>query len=760
MLNYETLISAIEVFLVTIPVLLIVAFVTVSERKTMASMQRRLGPNAIGYIGTLQAFADALKLLLKEFVGPTQANLILFFMGPLITLIFSLLGYAAMPYGTYLGIFDFNLGILYVLAVSSLSTYGILLAGLVISPLIMWIISKTSGELQEKLLKSQFEAKYSLIFLIYFVCIRYGIALIINKLGYWWDYKSSTTSEWDSRKINKFATSAWNLILIIIILLSLIQLNNTSIDLIILINIIYLYLIFLLNLVLSSLNCKTSGTGPILYNNSFLHISSKNPKIVNCKRYYSTSQKDKKYLSIEELKPLHNIYIKDLYKNRNAIVKPFEDKVLATCEDIDNKSEFIKKWKSVSCIYLIEYKHNTLVYYIGRTNLFQRRIYNHLQANTNNKFHIFLNLIGWQHFKISIVEIKLASELAVRENYYLQKYLPLLNTTFSSSFSETQIYETLTNKLLMLKNNNITPENGKAKEVYVYNILKDKIDSKYSKYKSIIQTNKNLEIARGTISLYMDTNIPFIGKLYYSQPILNLEEIFDLVKNVSKDLKLNSNIAQKVWAYDANTLELIKGSPFVSKTQASKFLGISRKVIDYFIDTDKADGVKGTYLYTKPLTDAVIIKLNSITENLQLGNKKKIWAYDANTFKLIDNNPFISLVEAAKYFNVNYRTITRHLDTKLSTMQNGKLVFLFKYEISQDLLEQLKNNISNVASYTRSAIWVYNLNKNKELVLLSNQPFRTKREALKELGIHLNILNQYLNTNKDYKGKLFYTQAQ
>lgn len=129
MSNYETIISGIEVFLVTIPVLLAVAFVTISERKTMASMQRRLGPNIIGYIGTLQAFADALKLLLKEYVGPTQANLILFFMGPLITLIFSLLGYGAIPYGTYLSIYDFNLGILYILAVSSLSTYGILLAG-------------------------------------------------------------------------------------------------------------------------------------------------------------------------------------------------------------------------------------------------------------------------------------------------------------------------------------------------------------------------------------------------------------------------------------------------------------------------------------------------------------------------------------------------------------------------------------------------------------------------------------------------------
>jgi NADH-ubiquinone oxidoreductase chain 1 len=129
MLNIQWLIAIIEVILVVVPALLTVAFVTIAERKTMASMQRRLGPNIVGYYGLLQAFADALKLLLKEYVGPTQANLILFFLGPIITLIFSLLGYAVIPYGPGLSIADLNLGILYMLAVSSLSTYGILLAG-------------------------------------------------------------------------------------------------------------------------------------------------------------------------------------------------------------------------------------------------------------------------------------------------------------------------------------------------------------------------------------------------------------------------------------------------------------------------------------------------------------------------------------------------------------------------------------------------------------------------------------------------------
>lgn len=121
--------SILEVLIVVVPVLLTVAFVTVAERKTMASMQRRLGPNIVGYYGLLQPFADALKLLLKEYISPTQSNIVLFFLGPVITLIFSLLGFSVIPYGPGMCILDFDLGILYMLAVSSLSTYGILLAG-------------------------------------------------------------------------------------------------------------------------------------------------------------------------------------------------------------------------------------------------------------------------------------------------------------------------------------------------------------------------------------------------------------------------------------------------------------------------------------------------------------------------------------------------------------------------------------------------------------------------------------------------------
>jgi NADH-ubiquinone oxidoreductase chain 1 len=81
-----------EILIVLVPILMTVAFVTLAERKVMASMQRRCGPNAVGVWGILQPFADAVKLLVKEIIIPRQANSFLFVLGPCITLIFALLG--------------------------------------------------------------------------------------------------------------------------------------------------------------------------------------------------------------------------------------------------------------------------------------------------------------------------------------------------------------------------------------------------------------------------------------------------------------------------------------------------------------------------------------------------------------------------------------------------------------------------------------------------------------------------------------------
>jgi len=89
---FNLIINLIDVLCVLLPVLLSVAFMTIIERKQLAAHQRRVGPNTVGYFGVLQPFSDALKLIIKETIIPSQSNKILFYLAPISTLIFSLLG--------------------------------------------------------------------------------------------------------------------------------------------------------------------------------------------------------------------------------------------------------------------------------------------------------------------------------------------------------------------------------------------------------------------------------------------------------------------------------------------------------------------------------------------------------------------------------------------------------------------------------------------------------------------------------------------
>ena len=128
-IDWSFIYSIINVICLILPILLGVAWITVFERKLLAILQRRMGPNIVGIYGVLQPFADALKLILKETIIPSQSNKVLFYLAPVFTLIFSLLGWAIIPLGEGLTIFDYSLGILYTLALSSLGVYGILFSG-------------------------------------------------------------------------------------------------------------------------------------------------------------------------------------------------------------------------------------------------------------------------------------------------------------------------------------------------------------------------------------------------------------------------------------------------------------------------------------------------------------------------------------------------------------------------------------------------------------------------------------------------------
>lgn len=115
--------------LVAFPILLAIAFLTLAERKVMGSMQRRVGPNKVGIFGLIQPFADGIKLLCKETILPSQGNKLLFLIAPIIIFSMNLLTWAPIPFIRAYQISDMHLGIIYILAISSIGVVGIILAG-------------------------------------------------------------------------------------------------------------------------------------------------------------------------------------------------------------------------------------------------------------------------------------------------------------------------------------------------------------------------------------------------------------------------------------------------------------------------------------------------------------------------------------------------------------------------------------------------------------------------------------------------------
>lgn len=121
--------TLILILMIALPLMLAVAMIIYADRKIWAAMALRKGPNVVGPFGLLQSFADGLKVFLKETIVPASANRGLFLMAPIITFTVALLAWAVIPFGPDMVLADINVGLLYILAISSLGVYGIIIAG-------------------------------------------------------------------------------------------------------------------------------------------------------------------------------------------------------------------------------------------------------------------------------------------------------------------------------------------------------------------------------------------------------------------------------------------------------------------------------------------------------------------------------------------------------------------------------------------------------------------------------------------------------
>ena len=124
-----TLFLIVKILIIIIFILISIAYFTLAERKILGAIHRRKGPNVIGVFGLLQPLADGLKLFLKETILPANADQLIFIIAPVLTFIISLMGWAVIPFSKYSTISELNLGLLYILAISSIGVYGIIMSG-------------------------------------------------------------------------------------------------------------------------------------------------------------------------------------------------------------------------------------------------------------------------------------------------------------------------------------------------------------------------------------------------------------------------------------------------------------------------------------------------------------------------------------------------------------------------------------------------------------------------------------------------------
>jgi len=178
----EIIIVLSKILIVIIPLLISVAYFTLAERKILGAIQRRRGPNVIGVYGLLQPLSDGFKLFVKESIIPSNSNKFIFVLSPIITFVISLMGWSIIPFDKYSTLAEINLGILYILAVSSLGVYGIILSGWSSNSKYAFL-----GALRSAAQMVSYEVSIGFIIIIIIICVgSFNLNTIILSQKYIW----------------------------------------------------------------------------------------------------------------------------------------------------------------------------------------------------------------------------------------------------------------------------------------------------------------------------------------------------------------------------------------------------------------------------------------------------------------------------------------------------------------------------------------------------------------------------------------------
>lgn len=220
----------------------------------------------------------------------------------------------------------------------------------------------------------------------------------------------------------------------------------------------------------------------------------------------------------------------------------------------------------------------------------------------------------------------------------------------------------------------------------------------------------------------------------------NPEIIEKIISDATQGLELDRTIAKKVWKYYIEAEGTVVKTTYESIGAAAKELNVHHTVINNHLDKWIQGGIEDNYLFSSELGSLELENLMEISL-LRKHNNLKVWVYDALTLELV-SDMFSSMKKAADYFKVDYRSLLKHLDTKIATMKGGKFVLLFSKELTELEKESLLNKVKKTTNET-TPVWIYKSVDGALVLIDNNKPtYGSKFLASKSLGL---VLRQLVN---------------